>query len=282
MAKTAKAEASAVKEKDATSDVFSVDLRDLLEAGAHFGHQARRWNPKMEKYIYTTRDGVHIFDLGITAKKLVEAMEFVKDWVADGKEIVFVGTKRQASAIVKEEAQKVGAPHVFVRWLGGTITNWPEIKKRIKRLKELKAKKESGELVKKYTKREQVLFNREIARLERFFGGIAELKDGPQALFVVDTHRENTAVYEAHLQNLPVVGMVDSNADPDMVTHVIPVNDDAVRSIKLVVEKIAQAYAAGKAIRLKGTQAKKTDETKKTARKSETSKKAKKQASTKK
>lgn len=228
---------------------YEIDLREMLEAGCHFGHQARRWNPKMTEYIYTERDKVHIFDLAISAAKLVEAMEFVRDWVADGKEIVFVGTKRQAADIVREEAVAVGAPHVTVRWLGGTLTNWNQMKKRIKRLKDLKSQKEAGEWAKKYTKKEQVLLDREISRLERFFGGIAHLTSKPEALFVVDTHRETTAIKEAQVLGIPVVGLVDTNGDPDDVEKIIPVNDDAVRSIKLTVNKIAEAYADGKAMR---------------------------------
>ena len=224
---------------------YEIDLRDLLEAGCHFGHQSRRWNPKMSEYIYTDRDSVHIFDLAITAKNLIESMEFVKDWVSSGKDIVFVGTKRQAAAIVREEALKVGAPYVDVRWLGGTLTNWSEMKKRIKKLKNMKDKMEQGEY-ETYTKKEQVLMKREIARLERFFGGLAKLPGRPEALFIVDTHREITAVKEAFMLDIPIVGMVDTNADPDLVSQVIPVNDDAVRSIKLVVTKIAEAYADGK------------------------------------
>jgi small subunit ribosomal protein S2 len=223
----------------------SIDLRELLEAGCHFGHQSRRWNPKMDQYIYTTRDGVHIFDLAITAEKLTEAMSVVEQWGAEGKVMVMVGTKRQAEAIVREEAVRVGAPYVTTRWLGGTLSNWEEMQKRIGRLNELKEKKEAGEL-KKYTKKEQVLFDREIARLERFFGGIAHLKVKPDALFIVDTHREDSAVAEAVLLDIPIVGLVDTNADPDDVTYVIPVNDDAVRSIKLMVTKIADAYLKGK------------------------------------
>lgn len=227
---------------------YQIDLRELLEAGCHFGHQARRWNPKMDPYIFVKRDNVHIFDLAKTAEKLVEAMEFVREFVAKGNEIVFVGSKRQASAIVREEAVKLGAPYVTIRWLGGTLTNWEEITKRIHRLNDLKKKRETGGLA-KYTKREQVMFDKEISRLERFFGGLADLNGKPKALFIVDTHRERTAVKEAQQLGLPVVALVDTNADPTEVQYPIPVNDDAVRSIKLVVSRIAQAYADGKALR---------------------------------
>lgn len=228
---------------------YSIDLRELLEAGCHFGHQARRWNPKMAPYIYVKRDNVHIFDLAKTAEKLIEAMNFVRDYVAQGNEIVFVGSKRQASAIVREEAMALNAPYVTIRWLGGTLTNWEEITHRINRLKDLKQKRASGLLASKYTKREQVLFDREISRLERFFGGLTELKGMPKALFIIDTHRERTAIKEANQLGIPVVALVDTNSDPTEVDYVIPVNDDAVRSIKLAVSKIAQAYADGKALR---------------------------------
>jgi small subunit ribosomal protein S2 len=230
---------------------YEVDLKELLEAGCHFGHQAKRWNPKMRKFIYTQRDGVHIFDLVQTGKCLEEAMTFVRDSVRAGKEVVFVGAKRQAKAIVREEATKVGAAFVIERWLGGMLTNWDEMDKRIKKLSRLKTQRESGELAKKYTKLEQTRINKEIERLERFFGGISGLSKRPDILFIVDTHREKTAAYEASKLGVSVVGMLDSNADPDMVDYPIPLNDDAIRSIKLVVEKIAQAYADGKQMRAK-------------------------------
>ena len=225
---------------------YEVDLKELLEAGSHFGHQARRWNPKMKKFIYAERDGVHIFDLVKTGALLEAAMEELRNMVRAGKEVVFVGAKRQAKAIVREEATKVGAPYVTERWLGGMLTNWEEMDKRLKKLARLKKQRESGELAQKYTKLEQSRFDKEIDRLDRFFGGIANLTKRPDALFIVDTHREDTAVYEANKTGVVVMGMVDSNADPSMVDYPIPANDDAVKSIKLVVEKMAQAYADGK------------------------------------
>ena len=239
------------KTKKAKKQQYAVDLRELLEAGCHFGHQAKRWNPKIKKYIYAKRDGVHIFDLAKTAEMLIRAMEFVRSWVKEGHEIVFVGTKRQAKEIVREEAKRVGAPYLAERWLGGTITNWDEISKRIKVLREMKKKREKGEY-KKYTKKENVLITRKIERLERFLGGIENLDEPPEALFVVDTHREEVAVREARMKGKPVVGIVDSNADPEMVDYPIPANDDAVRSIKLIVNRIAGAYADGKGLRKGG------------------------------
>lgn len=224
---------------------YSVPLTDLLEAGCHFGHQSKRWNPQMKPYIYTARDGVHIFDLAKTSEGVNQAAEYVRDLVAGGGEVLMVGTKRQAKAIVKEEAMKSGAPYVSERWLGGTITNWEQIKKSIEKLIEMRDKKEKGEY-NKYTKKENVLIDREIGRLHRFFGGLTKLRKIPEAIFVVDTHREETAVYEAKQAGIKVVGLVDTNADPSIIDYIIPANDDAVRSIKLVVSQIARAYADGK------------------------------------
>jgi len=222
-----------------------ISLKDLLEAGAHFGHQAARWNPKMKPYLYTVRDGVHVFDLAKTKEGLEEAAAFVKTTAAKGGKIVFVGTKRQAAAIVMEEAKKAGVPFVCQRWLGGTITNWEQIKKSIDKLTEMSEKREKGEY-KKYTKKEQLLLDREIARLEKFFGGLVGLKELPEAIFVVDTKREETAVKEANQKGIKVVAIVDSNSDPDLVDYVIPANDDAVGAVKLVVGAIAEAAKEGR------------------------------------
>ncbi|MEA3355131.1 MAG: 30S ribosomal protein S2 [Patescibacteria group bacterium] len=227
---------------------YKISLKDLLEAGCHFGHQARRWNPKMDEYIFVKREGVHIFDLEITARKLEEAMSFVRDLVKEGKEIVFVGTKRQASTIIKEEAEKCGAPYVSKRWLGGTITNWDQIKKRIDLLKDQIEKKKKGEF-KKYTKKENILIDRDIARLTRFLGGLKNLSKIPEAVFVVDVKKEHAVIKEGKIKEVKVVGVVDTNSDPDNVDFVIPVNDDAVSSIAFVVSKIAKAYSDGKNLR---------------------------------
>lgn len=241
---------------------YTIDLKDLLEAGCHFGHLQRRWNPKMDKYIYTTRDGVSIFDLAITAKKLEEAMEHVKDLVSKGKTIVFVGTKRQAQAIIKEEAERVGAPFISVRWMGGIITNWEEISKRIRTLKDMIAAREKGEY-KAYTKKEQGLIDKKISKLNRFLGGLTSLNKAPDAVFVVDTHKERVTVKEANIKGVDIIGIVDSNAEPDEVNMLIPANDDAVRSIKLIVENIAKAYADGKELLNKGSKISKNPEIKK-------------------
>jgi len=227
---------------------YEIDLKELLEAGCHFGHQARRWNPKMQPYIYTKRQGVHIFDLEITARKLKEAMEFVRDLAAEGKSIIFVGTKRQAASIIQAEAEKCESPFASVRWLGGTMTNWEQIKKSIDKLNDLETKKEAGEL-KKYTKKENVLFDREIAKLHKFLGGLRKLKKIPEAVFIVDVKKEHAVVKEAKLMGVKVVGILDTNADDDGVDFVIPANDDAVSSIKYLVSKIAQAVSDGTALR---------------------------------
>lgn len=223
------------------------DLADLLEAGSHFGHQTRRWNPKMSEYIYTARDGVHVFDLTITADLLNKACDYVRDTVAAGREVIFIGTKRQAKAIVREEASKVGAPFVAERWLGGTLTNWEEISKRIKKLVDMKAARAAGEY-KKYTKKENVLIDKDINRLDRFLGGIAHIKNIPDALFIVDTLKEKAAVLEAVSRGTKVIAIVDSNSNPDPIDFPIPANDDAVRSIKYIVSRLAAAYAEGKSV----------------------------------
>lgn len=219
---------------------YKISLKELLEAGCHFGHQARRWNPKMNEYIYTKRGGVHIFDLGLTAKKLKEAMEFVQNLTAEGKKIVFVGTKRQAAAVIKEEAEKCKMPYVAVRWLGGIITNWEQIKKSLDKMMDLEEKKSKGEF-KKYTKRENVLIDKQIEKLDRFLGGLRSLKSEPAAVFVVDVKKEIAAVKEARMKGIPVIAIVDTNTDPDLIDYPIPANDDAVSSIKLIVSKIAEA-----------------------------------------
>ena len=221
-----------------------VSLKELLEAGCHFGHQAKRWNPKMKQYLYIARGGVHIFDLVKTKAGLDEAMKYVESLVKDGKQIIFVGTKRQAQGIVKEAAMKVGMPYITTRWMGGLLTNNDQIGKSIKKLVELRKQKSIGKFV-KYTKREQLLIDREIDKLTKFLGGLTELKGAPGAVFVVDTHKEAGSVKEARSMGVPVVGLVDSNADPDVVDYVIPVNDDAVKSIQLVVAKITEAVESG-------------------------------------
>ncbi len=229
---------------------MSVTLKQLLEAGCHFGHQSRRWNPKMKPYLFTERDGVHVFDLVKTKEGLDAATEYVKNLVLGGGVIVFVGSKRQAASIVKDNAKRVGVPYVTERWLGGSFTNFGEMRKRVDRLVSLKQKREAGEL-KSYTKKEQLLFDREIAKLERFFGGVESLARVPDAVFVVDTHKEDTAVREARRLGVKIVGIVDSNGNPQEVDYLIPANDDAVKSIELIVAEVANAVALGKGIPVK-------------------------------
>ena len=222
----------------------SISLQELLEAGCHFGHQVRRWNPKMKKYVFGERDHVHIFDLAKTKEGLEDAYKFLRDISSEGKKVLFVGTKRQAAATVKAAANKTGMPFITKRWMGGLLTNFSQISKSIRRLSDLKSQRETGEL-KKYTKKEQLLIDREIEKLEKFFGGVAEMDKLPDAVFIVDTHREDVAVREAVRMGVPVVGMVDSNGDPEIVDYVIPVNDDAVKSIELVVNLITDAVEEG-------------------------------------
>jgi small subunit ribosomal protein S2 len=224
--------------------VFDVSLVDLLEAGSHFGHQAKRWNPRMKPYIWKAKDGVHIFDLSITAQKIKEAAEKIAEVVRGGGKIVFVGTKRQAKVVITEEAQRCGAYYVSNRWPGGLVTNWRQISKSIRELEKLKEGQEKGEH-NKYTKKENVLIQRKIQRLERLVGGLVGLQKPPDVIFVVDTLREKTAVKEARAKGILVVAMADSNSDPDLIDLLIPANDDAIRSIKLVVSKMADAVIMG-------------------------------------
>ena len=224
---------------------MTVTLKQLLEAGCHFGHQSRRWDPKMKQYLFAEREGVHIFDLVKTKEGLERACEFVKDLVANGGVVVMVGSKRQAEGIVKETAKRVGMPYVTERWLGGTFTNFSQIHRRVERMENLTAKRLTGDF-KGLTKREQLLIDREITDLERFFGGIRELKKIPEAVFIVDLHKEKTAVREARRMGVKVVGLVDSNADPEGADIVIPANDDAAKSVQLIVEEIGRSIEEGK------------------------------------
>ncbi len=217
-----------------------VTLEQLLEAGCHFGHQSRRWNPAMAQYIYTSRDNVHIFDLVKTLAGLNEGVEFLQEIKKNGGTILLVGTKRQAKAIVKQTAMELKLPYVSERWLGGMLTNFGQVQKSVSKLRDLVAKKEAGEL-KKYTKYEQLQYDREIERLTHLFGGLVSLEKLPDALFVVDTHQEEVAVKEARRMHIPVVGLVDTNGDPELVDYIIPTNDDAVAAIELMVSSVANA-----------------------------------------
>lgn len=216
---------------------MEISLKELLEAGCHFGHQTVRWNPKMRPYIFSAREGVHIFDLAKTKEGLIEAISTIQNIVDNEGTVLFIASKRQAKDIVSESAKKIGMPYVTQRWLGGMITNWDQVKKSIDKLADMKQKRESGEY-KSFTKKEQLLIDREIAKFEKFLGGISSMKVLPQAVFIIDSKRESAAVNEANRVGIPIIAMVDSNGDPDMIEHVIPVNDDAVSSIKLIMDKI--------------------------------------------
>ena len=222
-----------------------VSMKQLLEAGVHFGHQTRRWNPKMAEYIFTERNGIYIIDLQKTVKKLEEAYMFVREIAADGGEILFVGTKKQAQDSVKEEAIRCGMPFVNARWLGGMLTNFNTIQKRIKRLAQLKAMETDGtfDLL---PKKEVTKLNLEIEKLEKFMGGITEMKKQPAAMFIVDPRKERIAVLEAKKLGIPIVAIVDTNCDPDEVDYVIPGNDDAIRAVKLIAGAMADAVIEGR------------------------------------
>ena len=222
-----------------------ISMKQLLEAGVHFGHQTRRWNPKMAEYIFTERNGIYIIDLQKTAKKIEEAYAFVRDVALDGKDILFVGTKKQAQEAITEEAKRVGMYYVNSRWLGGMLTNFKTIRRSIDRLYQLQKMEEDGtfELL---PKKEVMKLRKEMEKLEKNFGGIKEMKDMPGALFVVDPRKEKIAIAEAKRLNIPVVAIVDTNCDPEEVDYVIPGNDDAIRAVKLIVECIANAVLEAK------------------------------------
>ena len=231
-------------------------MQDLLEAGVHFGHQVRRWNPKMRQYIFTAREGVHVIDLAQTVEKLQEACDFVKKIGEAGGTIIFLASKKQARTIVEEEAKRAGAKYVTERWIGGLLTNWEQTSKNIKKLTDLKEKREEGEF-KERTKKEQLLIDREIAKLERFYGGVVGIEKLPDALFVVDVRREENACREAVKKEVPVVAICDTNANTSLVSYPIPGNDDAIKAIEIVTKTIADAYLEGR-----GKYAKKTPQEK--------------------
>lgn len=222
-----------------------VSMKQLLEAGVHFGHQTRRWNPKMAPYIFTERNGIYIIDLQKTVKKLEEAYMFIRDISAQGESVLFVGTKKQAGDSVKEEAVRAGAHYVNARWLGGMMTNFETIKNRIKRLEQLKKMEEDGTFA-LLPKKEVSKLTLEIEKLEKFLGGIKTMKKLPGALFIVDPRKEKIAVAEAKRLNIPIVAIVDTNCDPDEVDYVIPGNDDAIRAVKLIAGAMANAIIEGR------------------------------------
>lgn len=222
-----------------------ISMKQLLEAGVHFGHQTRRWNPKMKKYIFTERNGIYIIDLQKTVKKVEEAYNFVKSISEEGGTVLFVGTKKQAQEAIKEEAECAGQFFINERWLGGTLTNYKTISKRVKRISEIEKMEEDGTFD-VLPKKEVVELKKEYDRLIKFLGGIREMKSMPSALFVVDPRKERNAIAEAKKLHIPIVGIVDTNCDPDEIDYVIPANDDAIRAVKLLTGKMADAILEGR------------------------------------
>ncbi len=241
----------------ATKDV---DIKQLLEAGAHFGHKSSRWHPKMAPYIHSKRDGTHIIDLTKTVEQLEKALKFIEQTAADGKQVLLVGTKRQAQPIIKAAAVETGMPYVTERWLGGMLTNRNTIGGRIKHLKDLEAKMESGALAAKYNKLELQRYQEEIDEMNHNYGGIKDIAAKPGALFIVDILNEDNAVREARKLGVPIVAIVDTNADPSQVDYPIPANDDATKTIQLITDYVKAAINTGKA-KVKQAPADKTDKT---------------------
>ena len=225
-----------------------VSMKALLETGVHFGHRTRKWNPKMKSYIFTERNGIHIIDLQQTLEALEEAYAVIRDIAAAGGSILFVGTKRQAQETIELEAVRCGMPYVNLRWLGGTLTNWMTIRSRIDELEGLERRRDAGEL-ELLTKKEALTITRRIDKLEARLGGIREMRTVPKGLFAVDVRQESTSIHEANLLNIPVIALVDTNCDPSVIDYVIPSNDDAIRAIKLLTSKVADAVLEGKAMR---------------------------------
>ena len=222
-----------------------VSMKSLLEAGVHFGHQTRRWNPKMRKFIFTERNGIYIIDLQITVQRLDHAYAFIKSVSAEGKSILFVGTKKQAQEAVRSEAERCGMFFVNERWLGGTLTNFKTLKRRLERLEELERMERDG-IMNRLPRKEVSSLNREKTKLVRFLGGIRGMAELPAAIFVTDTRKDQNAVLEANILNIPVVAVVDTNCDPDQINYPIPGNDDAIRAIKLMTAKMADAVIEGR------------------------------------
>lgn len=225
-----------------------ISMKALLESGVHFGHRTNKWHPAMRPYIFTERNGIHIIDLQQTVKALNSAYNLVRDTVANGGSVLFVGTKRQAQETIRDEAIRCGMPYVTERWMGGMITNWTTMYQRIQELDRLERMRDTGE-INRLTKKEGLMISREITRLESRLSGLRKMSELPNLVFVVDVGREYTAVHEANIRGIPVIALVDTNCDPSGVDFVIPSNDDAIRSVKLLVGKIADAAIEGKNIR---------------------------------
>ena len=226
----------------------AISMKALLETGVHFGHRTRKWNPRMKPYIFTERNGIHIIDLQQTVAALDTAFELVRDTAAKGGTVLFVGTKRQAQESIQREAERCGMPHINQRWLGGTLTNWKTIKDRINELKKLETRRDAGDF-ERLTKKEGLILSREIVKLQDRLGGIRDMTKLPDLVYIVDVRREETAVHESNILSIPVIALVDTNCDPGGVDYVIPANDDAIRAIKLLSAKIADAVLEGKAMR---------------------------------
>ena len=222
-----------------------ISMKQLLEAGVHFGHQTRRWNPKMKKYIFVERNGIYIIDLQKTVKKLEEAYDFMRQVGQDGGKVLFVGTKKQAQEAIKEEAERSGNYYINQRWLGGTLTNFGTIQKRVARMKQIEKMEEDGTF-EVLPKKEVIQLKKQHERLVKFLGGIRDMKAVPDVMFVVDPRKERIAVAEAIKLNIPLVGIVDTNCDPDEIDYVIPANDDAIRAVKLLTAKMADALLEAK------------------------------------
>ena len=240
-------------------------MKELLEAGVHFGHQARRWNPKMAPYIFMKQSGIHVIDLEKTEKQLKAAADFIKDVASKGGVVIFLATKKQAAEIIKSEAERVGAMYLTQRWLGGLFTNFSAVKKTIDKLPALEGKLKTAE-EEGFTKKEQLLMQRDITKLTRFIGGIRNLNKLPDALFIVDARREDISVREANKMGAPIVALVDTNGDPTKMTYPIAAHDDAIKSISILVKTIADAYEEGRQVWEKKSQeaAKEIEETKET------------------
>ena len=232
------------KTKSEETNMAVISMKQLLEAGVHFGHQTRRWNPKMKKYIFTERNGIYIIDLQKTVKLVDAAYDYMKNVAEEGGVALFVGTKKQAQEAIKDEATRAGQYFVNHRWLGGTLTNWDTIQKRISRLKQINAMEEDGTF-EVLPKKEVAGLNKQRERLEKFLGGIADMPRIPDVMYIVDPRKERIAVQEAHKLNIPIVAMVDTNCDPDEIDVVIPSNDDAIRAVKLITSKMADAFIEG-------------------------------------
>lgn len=223
-----------------------ITLLDLLKTGAHFGHTTSRWNPKMKPYIYTVRSGIHILDLEKTKQALIKALDFAKDTASKGGTILFVGTKKQTREIVKNAAIECGMPYVNVRWLGGTFTNFRTIQKTIRKLEKLESMKATGELESHYTKKERLMVEREIEKLEKLFEGIKNLKRLPEAIFVTDVKHEDIAVTEARKSKVKVIGLVDTNCNPDSVDYMVPCNDDATKAVELICKAMSETITSSR------------------------------------